>query len=124
MLLQVSTKLKVGVMWDHNGTYMEGYGFQYRDHGIIVELDDKDEVTGGPHSTPSGSPTQQTSIMQLELQANSPYALTKRAVPSMQRCVVRVCTFDRLAHKPHALSIVHFELTSQILTLTSRSHQR
>lgn len=50
-LLQVSTKLKVGVMWDHNGTYMEGYGFQYRDHGIIIELDADDDLTGGLQST-------------------------------------------------------------------------
>lgn len=50
-LLQVSTKLKVGVMWDHNGTYMEGYGFQYRDHGIIIELDANDYLTGGHHAS-------------------------------------------------------------------------
>ena len=43
---QVTTKLKLGVMWDHNGTYMEGFAFQYRDQKILVELDEKDEVTG------------------------------------------------------------------------------
>ena len=42
----MTTKLKLGVMWDHNGTYMEGFGFQYRDQQILVELDEKDEVTG------------------------------------------------------------------------------
>jgi hypothetical protein len=36
---QLSTKLKVGVMWDHNGTYMEGLGFHYRGHKVVVELD-------------------------------------------------------------------------------------
>ncbi|CAK0783230.1 hypothetical protein CVIRNUC_006429 [Coccomyxa viridis] len=41
---QVSTKLKVGVMWDHNGTYMEGFGFQYRDQQILVELNRMDEL--------------------------------------------------------------------------------
>jgi len=44
--MQVSTKLKVGVMWDHNGTYMEGFGFQYRDHKIQVELSQDDQITG------------------------------------------------------------------------------
>ncbi|EIE23708.1 hypothetical protein COCSUDRAFT_47405 [Coccomyxa subellipsoidea C-169] len=42
---QVSTKLKLGELWDHNGTYMEGFGFQYRDHGVIMELDSQDELT-------------------------------------------------------------------------------
>ena len=44
--VQVSTKLKVGVMWDHNGTYMEGFGFQYRDQQIRVELDRMDGAGG------------------------------------------------------------------------------
>ncbi|CAL8471897.1 g11439 [Coccomyxa elongata] len=35
---QISTKLKVGVMWDHNGTYMEGIGFHYRSHKVVIEL--------------------------------------------------------------------------------------
>ena len=39
----MSTKLKVGVMWDHNGTYMEGFGFQYRDQQIQIDLNHKDE---------------------------------------------------------------------------------
>jgi len=42
--VQVATKLKVGVMWDHKGTYMEGFGFQYRDHQIIMELNAEDEL--------------------------------------------------------------------------------
>ena len=37
-VLQLATKLKVGVMWDHNGTYMEGLGFHYRSHKVVVEL--------------------------------------------------------------------------------------
>lgn len=51
---QVSTKLKLGVMWDHNGTYMEGFGFQYRDQQVIVELDAMDEITGTQHRMPLG----------------------------------------------------------------------
>ena len=47
---QVSTKLKVGVMWDHNGTYMEGFGFQYRDQQIRVELNRMAELEGEPHT--------------------------------------------------------------------------
>ena len=87
MLLQVSTKLKVGVMWDHNGTYMEGYGFQYRDHGIIVDLDDKDEVTGGPHSYLLWKSIQQIFEMQSDLPqklpaCNDKTSSTKRAAVS------------------------------------------
>ena len=44
--MQVSTKLKVGVMWDHNGTYMEGMGFQYRDHRVVIEIAQDDNLTG------------------------------------------------------------------------------
>ena len=44
-------KLKEGVMWDHNGTYIEGIGFLYKDHKIIVELDANDTLTG-EHATP------------------------------------------------------------------------
>ena len=43
---KLSAKLKVGVMWDHNGTYMEGYGFQYKDQTIIMELNADDELAG------------------------------------------------------------------------------
>jgi hypothetical protein len=45
---QVSTKLKVGVMWDHNGTYMEGFGFQYRDQTITVEINMEDKLSCTP----------------------------------------------------------------------------
>lgn len=45
-LRQVSTKLKVGVMWDHNGTYMEGIGFQYKDHQVLVEITTDDNLAG------------------------------------------------------------------------------
>ena len=34
--VQINTALKVGVMWDHNGTYMEGFGFQYRDQQVQI----------------------------------------------------------------------------------------
>ncbi len=46
---QISTKLKVGVMWDHNGTYMEGIGFHYRSHKVVIELSatNPDTITGG-----------------------------------------------------------------------------
>ena len=44
--MQVSTKLKLGVMWDHNGTYMEGFGFQYRDHQVTVEITQDDQIAG------------------------------------------------------------------------------
>jgi hypothetical protein len=43
---QINTALKVGVMWDHNGTYMEGFGFQYRDQKVQVELTRMDELAG------------------------------------------------------------------------------
>ena len=33
-------------MWDHNGTYMEGIGFQYRDHKVIVEVSDNGQLAG------------------------------------------------------------------------------
>jgi hypothetical protein len=42
---QISAKLKVGVMWDHNGTYMEGIGFHYRSHKVVIELS-ADSITG------------------------------------------------------------------------------
>lgn len=57
--MQVSTKLKVGVMWDHNGTYMEGLGFQYRDHSIIVEITPEDELAGEHLLAPECSNAQQ-----------------------------------------------------------------
>ena len=41
---QVSTKLKVGVMFDHNGTYMEGFGFAYRELQVTVEIAANDEL--------------------------------------------------------------------------------
>ena len=50
-MVQVSTKLKVGVMWDHNGTYMEGYGLQYKDHQVVMELTPEDELAGAQRGT-------------------------------------------------------------------------
>ena len=44
--MQMSMKLKLGQMWDHNGTYMEGLGFRYQDHKIIVELGVDDTMHG------------------------------------------------------------------------------
>ena len=39
-------KLKLGQMWDHNGTYMEGIGFRYQDHTVVVELGEDDNMQG------------------------------------------------------------------------------
>ncbi len=44
--VQINTALKLGVMWDHNGTYMEGFGFQYRDQQVQVKLNAEDQMTG------------------------------------------------------------------------------
>lgn len=49
-MAQVSMKLKLAQMWDHNGTNMEGIGFMYRDYKTLIALDDKQELTG-QHST-------------------------------------------------------------------------
>ena len=46
--MQINTALKLGVMWDHNGTYMEGFGFQYRDQQVQVQLNAEDQLTGEP----------------------------------------------------------------------------
>ena len=43
---QVSTRLKLGVMWDHNGTYMDGIGFQYRDHQVTIDLSEDGQLAG------------------------------------------------------------------------------
>ena len=45
-VVQINTALKLGVMWDHNGTYMEGFGFQYRDQQIQVTLNTEDRMSG------------------------------------------------------------------------------
>jgi hypothetical protein len=36
--MQMSTRLKLGVMYDHNGTYMEAVGLQYHESNITVEI--------------------------------------------------------------------------------------
>ena len=36
---QVTMKLKTGVMWDHNGTYIDGLGIRYKDFKVVCELD-------------------------------------------------------------------------------------
>ncbi len=55
----MSTRLKLGVMWDHNGTYMDGIGFQYRDHQVTIELSKKDDQLAGkePHKDLPVPPT-------------------------------------------------------------------
>lgn len=45
-LLQVTMKSKLGQMWDHNGTYMEGIGFRYQDHTVVVDLGEDDNIQG------------------------------------------------------------------------------
>lgn len=42
--LQVTTKLKPGKMWDHEGTYMGGIGFKYRGHVVVCEVTDDSEL--------------------------------------------------------------------------------
>lgn len=39
-------KLKAGQMWDHNGTYMDGIGFRYQDHKVVIELASEDNMHG------------------------------------------------------------------------------
>ena len=46
--MHVSTTLKVVVRWDHNGTYMDGFGFQYRNHQLTVEIAQDDQIAGEP----------------------------------------------------------------------------
>ena len=50
--MQVSMKLKLGERWDHNGTYMEGLGFRYQDHKIVIELAADDNMHGVPLTSP------------------------------------------------------------------------
>jgi hypothetical protein len=40
-------------MWDHNGTYMDGIGFQYREHRVVVEISPEDTLSGADHLTPT-----------------------------------------------------------------------
>ncbi|CAL8466281.1 g5817 [Coccomyxa elongata] len=42
--IQVSMKLKLAQMWDHNGTNMGAIGFMYRNYKVLVSLDAKEEV--------------------------------------------------------------------------------
>ncbi|KAK9908491.1 hypothetical protein WJX75_008624 [Coccomyxa subellipsoidea] len=41
---QMTMRLKLGQMWDHNGTYMDGIGFRYQDHKVVVELGTDDNM--------------------------------------------------------------------------------
>ncbi|CAL8466272.1 g5808 [Coccomyxa elongata] len=43
--LQVSMKLKLAQMWDHNGTNMEAIGFMYRTYKVLVALDENQDIT-------------------------------------------------------------------------------
>ena len=44
--LQVSVNLKLGVMYDHNGTYIQGVGVNMFGHKIVVKLGEKDKLQG------------------------------------------------------------------------------
>lgn len=48
LLLQVSMKLKLAQMWDHNGTNMVTIGFMYRDYKVLIDLEgsEQDILTG------------------------------------------------------------------------------
>lgn len=37
---QLSTKLKLGVMYDHNGTYMESITLRYQEASIVIDVDE------------------------------------------------------------------------------------
>jgi len=48
---QLSARLKLAQMWNHNGTNMDGIGFMYRNYRVLMEL------TGDtPHGTPLPCP--------------------------------------------------------------------
>ena len=42
---QITMRLKLGKMWDHNGTYIDGLGLRYKDTKIVCELKG-DTMTG------------------------------------------------------------------------------
>ena len=44
--LQVSVNLKVGIMHDHNGTYIQGIGVRMFGHKIVIKLGERDELQG------------------------------------------------------------------------------
>ena len=44
--MQVSMKLRLAQMWDHNGTNMEALGFMYRNYQVLVSLDANDDLKG------------------------------------------------------------------------------
>jgi hypothetical protein len=44
--VQISMKLRLAQMWDHNGTNMEALGFMYRNYQVLIALDADDNVKG------------------------------------------------------------------------------
>lgn len=52
--MQINTGLKLGVMWDHNGTYMESFGFQYRDQQIQIGLTAENDLAGDSSALDAG----------------------------------------------------------------------
>ena len=53
-MMQVTCKLKLGRMWDINGTYIGGMGVQYREHTVLVAIDEKGSLTGKALNTTQG----------------------------------------------------------------------
>ena len=52
LLLQVSMKLKLAQMWDHNGTNMVTIGCMYRDYKVLIDLEgpEQDKLTGAANA--------------------------------------------------------------------------
>ena len=44
---QVTSKLRLGQLWDHNGTLPEGVGVEYKGRTVLVEISPQDRLTGG-----------------------------------------------------------------------------
>lgn len=44
----VSLRLKPGVMFDHNGTYLEAVGVRSHEHSVVVSISADDELEGVP----------------------------------------------------------------------------
>ncbi|CAK0784477.1 hypothetical protein CVIRNUC_007681 [Coccomyxa viridis] len=66
---QLSMRLKLGQMFDHNGTYMDGIGFMYQQHKVLVEIDaagNLEVVLDGKRLQMSTGETEQEHILALE----------------------------------------------------------
>ena len=84
-LMQVSMKLRLAQMWDHNGTNMEALGFMYRDYKIFIALDNDDNVKGER----AGSSQR---LIRLTAGYNTSEKLFMGAVAALQRiCKIIAC---------------------------------